>query len=90
MSICLRAGWIIGRVKERYLKYENAGDKLVGQTLTDIPPRSCEFGISPVYFISQATNKQQIDDFTSLVFPIQHSKLISLSRILLVTFIYYE
>ena len=26
ISVCLRAGWTIGRVKERYLKYENAGD----------------------------------------------------------------
>ena len=25
VSVCLRAGWTIGRVKERYLKYENAG-----------------------------------------------------------------
>ena len=26
ISVCLRAGWTIGRVKERYLKYENAGE----------------------------------------------------------------
>ena len=25
VSVGLRAGWTIGRVKERYLKYENAG-----------------------------------------------------------------
>ena len=90
VSVYLRAGWTIGRVKERYLKYENVGDELVGQTLTGIPPTSCEFGISPVYFISQASNEQQIDDFMSLFLPIQHSKLISLSRILLATFIYHE
>ena len=55
VSVCLRAGWTIGRVKERYLKYENAGDELVGRTLTGIPPTSCEFGISPVYFTSSET-----------------------------------
>ena len=26
VSVCLRAGWSLGRVKERYLKYENAGN----------------------------------------------------------------
>ena len=25
VSVCLRAGWTIGRVKKRYIKYENAG-----------------------------------------------------------------
>ena len=34
VSVCLRAGWTLGRVKERYLKYEVAGDELVGRTLT--------------------------------------------------------
>ena len=51
VSVCLRAGWTIGRVKERYLKYENAGHELVGRTLTGILPTSCEFGISPVLFL---------------------------------------
>ena len=50
VSVYLRAGWTIGRVKERNLKYENAGDELVGWTLTGIPPTSCEFVISPVSF----------------------------------------
>ena len=50
VSVCLKAGRTIGRMKERYLKYENASDDHVGQTLTGTPPTSCEFGISPVYF----------------------------------------
>ena len=50
--VCLQAGWRIGRVKEQYLKYESAGDELVGQTLTGVPPTGCEFDMSPVYFIS--------------------------------------
>ena len=70
MSIYLQAGWTIGRVKEQYLKHENAGDELVGQTLSGLPPTSFEFGISPVYFISQATNEQQINNFTCLLFLI--------------------
>ena len=30
-SVCLRAGWTIGRAKERYLKYENAGKNNIFQ-----------------------------------------------------------
>ena len=48
VSVCLRAGWTVGRVKEQYLNYKNAGYELVRCTLTRIPPTSCEFGISSV------------------------------------------
>ena len=77
-------------MKERYLKYENDGDELVGRTLTDIPPTSCESGISPVYFSCSQTDKSLVVEFACLVFPIKHSKLVSLSHILLATFIYHE
>ena len=50
VSVCFRAGWTDGRVKEQYLKYENVEYELVGGTLTRMPPTSCNFGISPVYF----------------------------------------
>ena len=93
VSICLRAGWTIGRVKERYLKYENAGDELVGRTLTGIPPTSCEFGISPAYFIDQTNHNNTttlIDSFVSTVFPVHKTKLRCLCKVLLATFIYHE
>ena len=67
VSVCLRAGWTIGRVKERHLKYENAGDELVGRTLTGIPPTSCEFGISPVYFSCSQTDEPLVQEFACLV-----------------------
>ena len=53
VSVCLRGGWSLGRVKERYLKYEVAGDELVGRTLTGISPTSTQFGISPVFLSLQ-------------------------------------
>ena len=43
VSVYQRAGWILGQVNEHYLKYENAGDNLVGRTLTGIPPVSGSF-----------------------------------------------
>ena len=86
----MRAGWSIGRGKERYFKYENSEDELVGQILTSIPTTSCEIGIAPVYFSNSETNETQVADFACLVFPIEYSKLISLRHVLLATFIYNE
>ena len=57
------AGWTVGRVKEKYLKYENAGDELVGRILTGIPPTSYEFGISPVCFKQTTENLNDVDNF---------------------------
>ena len=31
VSICVRAGWSMGGVKDKYLKRENAGDQYVGR-----------------------------------------------------------
>ena len=90
ISVCLRAGWTIGRVKERYLKYENAGDELVGRTLTGIPPTSVDFGISHVYFKSDSRYYQQIEEFLSVCFSVILPKLTGFSRVLLASFIYHE
>ena len=57
VSVCLRAGWTIGRVKERSLKYENTGDEFVGLILTVIPLTNCKFGIPPVYFSCSQTDE---------------------------------
>jgi hypothetical protein len=33
VSICLRAMWSLGHVKERYLQYEKAGDQYLGRVV---------------------------------------------------------
>ena len=65
VSIFLRVGWTVDRAKEQCLKYENTGDELVGRILTGIPPTSCDFGISAVYFKQATDNSKDIDDFAS-------------------------
>lgn len=89
VSVCLRAGWTLGRVKERYLKYENTGDELVGRTLTGINPSSGEFGISPCFF-KVDTDNTFIKNLSYFIFPKQESKACSLIRVILATFIYHE
>ena len=49
-SICLRAGWSMGPVKERYLFYEKAGDQFVGRTVCGLSPLSVEFATGPPHF----------------------------------------
>ena len=49
-SICLRAGWSMGPVKERYIHYEKAGDQFLGRAVTGLDISSDEFSVSPCYF----------------------------------------
>ena len=47
-SICLRAGWIMGPIKDQYLHYQKASDKFVGRSVTGFSSLSKEFGMSPL------------------------------------------
>ena len=49
-AICLRAGWSMGPVKDRYIHYEKAGDQFVGCCATGISSLRKEFATSPVYW----------------------------------------
>ena len=49
-AICLRAGWSMGPVKDRYIHYEKAGDQFVGRCATGISSLGKEFATSPVYW----------------------------------------
>ena len=88
VSVCLRAGWTLGRVKERYLKYELAGDEVVGRTLTGIPPQSPEFGISPAHF-TEHTNRIFLQDCLNFIFPKQGTNT-PLFKQLIASYIYHE
>ena len=48
-SICLRAGWSMGPIKDRYTHYEKAGDQFVGWSVTVISSSRKTFGMSPVH-----------------------------------------
>jgi hypothetical protein len=50
VSICVRAGWAMGGVKDRYLKNEKAGDQYVGRCATGADQNNKEFAVSPPYF----------------------------------------
>lgn len=49
-SLCLRAGWSIGDVLDRYLRFEAAGDQYVGRVVNGLPVSSHEFAVLHPYF----------------------------------------
>jgi len=50
VSICLRAMWSMGPVKERYLQYEKAGDQYLGRVVSGLDVNNVSFAVSPPYF----------------------------------------
>jgi len=58
-SICLRAGWSMGPVRERYIHYEKAGDQFVGRTVGGLNSMSTDFGVSPCYFDFPGTMQEE-------------------------------
>ena len=91
VSVCLRAGWTLGRVKERYLKYESGGDQLVGRSLTGINPQSAEFSTSPVYFHSLDDGQKELLEKLKLhCFPLMTEIFSHTATMLLASFIHHE
>ena len=73
-SICLRAGWSMGPVKERYLFYEKAGDRFAGRTVCGLSPLSVEFATGPAHFnLTREADKQVLND-TLEAFVGEHGK----------------
>lgn len=64
-SICLRACWSMGSVKDRYIHYEKAGDQYVGRTVTGISSMSKDFAVSPPYF--DFTDNEEMKPFLKQV-----------------------
>ena len=72
-SICLRMGWAMGGVKDRYLKLADAGDQAVGRRANLSDPMKKEYAISPPYFdfsdiddhLEKERKKEEIQNFIS-------------------------
>ena len=50
VSICLRAMWSMGHVKERYLQYEKAGNQYLGHAVSGLDVNSMKFAVSSPFF----------------------------------------
>ena len=76
VSLCLRAGWALGGVKDKYLFRENAGDMHTGRCSSCHDSGTKEFAISLVYFdfsileaAEKTRKKRQIREFLESALP---------------------
>eukprot|EP00562_Extubocellulus_spinifer_P026552 CAMPEP_0178640846 /NCGR_PEP_ID=MMETSP0698-20121128/16240_1 /TAXON_ID=265572 /ORGANISM="Extubocellulus spinifer, Strain CCMP396" /LENGTH=428 /DNA_ID=CAMNT_0020281325 /DNA_START=18 /DNA_END=1304 /DNA_ORIENTATION=+ len=67
VSVCLRAGWLIGNVKERYLHYQSAGDMYVARMATGLEVMSTDFAVSPPYFEGDESVLDAVDEWVLAV-----------------------
>jgi hypothetical protein len=67
VSICLRAMWSMGSVKERYLQYEKAGDQYLGRVVSGLDVNCVSFAVSPPYFENDGNNDDVSDRVHELV-----------------------
>jgi hypothetical protein len=53
-AVCQRAGWSIGLVQERYLRYDGAMDQYVGRVVSGLPLKKAEFAAVAPHFAPTA------------------------------------
>ena len=70
-SICLRAGWTQGAIKDKYLKYEHAQDTYLGRILAGFPvsgPDVVRFGELPATWGKNIT-RAEVKEALKVAFP---------------------
>jgi len=60
VSICLRAMWSMGSIKERYLQFEKAGDQYLGRVVSGLDVNDVSFAVSSPYFECNGDVKEEI------------------------------
>ena len=67
VSICIRCGWSLGNVMERYFRYENAGDQFLGRVVAGLPVNNSNFSILPPHFPSEQDS--ELNECIKNMFP---------------------
>ena len=67
VNVCIRCGWTLGHVVERYIHYDGAGDQYVGRVVAGLPLSNSGFACLPPHFPSEADDI--IRDSIDVVFP---------------------
>jgi hypothetical protein len=60
-SICIQAGWMMGKVCDICLQYLEAGDLFIGCCLALLPLLSTKFAVLPPHFSNEVPNEWQAD-----------------------------
>ena len=56
-ATCIRGGWTMGNIKDRYFRYSEAGDQFVGRCLALLNLLTVEFSCSPPMFVVEENSK---------------------------------
>ena len=75
VSLCIRAGWILGGVKDKYLFRESAGDQYVGRCASCLDMLSKDFAVSPAYFDFSELNDEKRFEMEDKVRSILNERL---------------
>ncbi len=67
VSVCLRVGWSIGSIQDRYLRYEAAGDQFLGRVVAGLPLNKSDFAVLPPHF--KERNDPLVDTTVAIMFP---------------------
>ncbi|OWY94575.1 hypothetical protein PHMEG_00035653 [Phytophthora megakarya] len=75
-SICLRAGWTLPGVQDKYVRFKAAGDMVAGRYVAGLPFDSPDFAILPPFFNTQSGQiqdalelRQRIQVALDAIFP---------------------
>jgi hypothetical protein len=86
-AICIRAGWTLPGVQDTYIRYESAGDMIVGRYVAGLPFGDSAFAVLPPFFT-------EIDDLIrssiELCFSKLPSHLIRASSFMLASLVYHH
>ena len=90
-ALCVRAGWSMGGVKDRYIKYAEAGDRFCGRTVAGLDVNSHEFSVSPP--LIDASSKEHEGDILQakgILFGLTGAKWGLLLRFLLASLLFHR
>ena len=65
-AVCIQVGWMMGNIREIYMRYISSGDQFIGQCLSMLPLLHTEFGSSPPHFVP--TIGDWADDYHKMQF----------------------
>ena len=64
-AVCNRAGWTMGKVKDTYIQYGEAGDQHVGRVVAGLPVLNAKYACSPAYICIDDTDNPEENTCTA-------------------------
>ncbi|KUF87541.1 cysteine desulfurase [Phytophthora nicotianae] len=96
-AICLRAGWTLPGVQDKYIRYEAAGDMVVGRFVAGLPFDSPNFAVLPPFFDIQSGQndesvvlRHRVKEAMNSIFPGVPSNLSSVCQFCLASLLYHR